>query len=308
MSSDHNPQSPPPNPDAPAPSRIDAPDSATFSLNLDQSQPSASYPSTATAPPPLTPAQADVRVPWGWLDIGLFLIFYIVAILVATVVVMGASMAALHLSVDALKSNTTLVVIMSIIGQALGSLAAMIYLWLMTLARGSRSFWSTMGWHPLSGSKTELPTVLRYIVFGFFLALFSSIVSSLAGEPKNVPFNEFLQSRQTIWMLMAFGILVAPLVEETMFRGFLYPVAARSFGVVWGIIATGILFGGSHASQLRGAWAQIAVLMFVGIALTWIRARAHSVFASFLVHVAYNSTLFAALLISTHGLKVLPQT
>jgi hypothetical protein len=40
--------------------------------------------------------------------------------------------------------------------------------------------------------------------------------------------------------------------------------------------------------------------------LSAIRARTHSVLASFLVHVAYNSTLFAGLLIGSHGLHDIP--
>jgi hypothetical protein len=95
-------------------------------------------------------------------------------------------------------------------------------------------------------------------------------------------------------------------VEEMMFRGFLYPVAARSFGVVWGVLGTGFLFGAFHALQLWGAWGQVALLMGVGIVLTWVRARSNSVLASFLIHIAYNSTLFLGLLISTHGLRNMP--
>jgi membrane protease YdiL (CAAX protease family) len=58
--------------------------------------------------------------------------------------------------------------------------------------------------------------------------------------------------------------------------------------------------------QLWGAWGQIALLVMVGIVLTWVRARTGSVLASFLLHVAYNSTLFLGLFIGTHGLNDVP--
>jgi hypothetical protein len=58
--------------------------------------------------------------------------------------------------------------------------------------------------------------------------------------------------------------------------------------------------------QLWGAWGQIALLVVVGVVLSAIRARTHSVLASFIVHVAYNSTLFAGLLIGSHALRDLP--
>jgi membrane protease YdiL (CAAX protease family) len=125
-------------------------------------------------------------------------------------------------------------------------------------------------------------------------------------QPGPVPFEVFFKARQTVLMMIGFGILIAPLVEETMFRGFLYPVAARQFGVVPGVLFTGLLFGASHAQQLSGAWGQIALLVVVGIVLTAVRARTGSVLASFLLHVAYNTTLFAGLYLGSHGLRDFP--
>jgi hypothetical protein len=45
------------------------------------------------------------------------------------------------------------------------------------------------------------------------------------------------------------SVLVAPLVEETVFRGFLYPVIARRLGIAAGIAITGTLFGLMHAGN-----------------------------------------------------------
>ena len=50
------------------------------------------------------------------------------------------------------------------------------------------------------------------------------------------------------------GVLLAPVLEETIFRGYIYPVVARSFGINAGILVTGTLFGLLHASQLWGGW------------------------------------------------------
>ena len=84
------------------------------------------------------------------------------------------------------------------------------------------------------------------------------------------------------------GVLVAPLVEETIFRGFLYPVIARRLGIAAGVAITGTLFGLMHAAQLWGGWGQIALLILVGIVLTWVRARTGTVAASYFVHLGYN--------------------
>ena len=148
----------------------------------------------------------------------------------------------------------------------------------------------------------------RYTFLGCGLAVLVGLASNIVDNGKTLPIEEFFHNRQTVVLLILLGVLVAPVVEETIFRGCLYPVIAGSFGVPAGVIVTGILFGLAHAPQLSGGWGQIALLMCVGIILTYIRARAGTVLASYFVHVAYNSCLFAALILSTGGLRHLPTT
>jgi membrane protease YdiL (CAAX protease family) len=260
-------------------------------------------PAALAEPFQINPTPPDLRVPWNWGDVGLFFFFYFVSTIIISVIILAGAAAVMHIGVPELMKHTTLFITLSIIGQAVASIVTMFYFWLLTRVRQADKFWVTMGWWPLDGTATTSSHALRYVFGGVGLALLSSLADAVIGEPKNIPFKQFFESRQSILMMMGLGILIAPLVEETMFRGFLYPVAARSFGIVGGIISTGVLFGGFHALQLWGAWAQIAVLMGVGIILTWIRARSKSVLASFLVHISYNTTLFVFFVIGSHGLK-----
>ena len=69
------------------------------------------------------------------------------------------------------------------------------------------------------------------------------------------------------------------------------------------IVATGTLFGLMHAAQLGWAWAAVLILILVGTVLTMVRARTGSLMASWLVHVAYNGTLFAAQFVTTRGFR-----
>jgi len=105
---------------------------------------------------------------------------------------------------------------------------------------------------------------------------------------------------------MALGILVAPVLEETLFRGCIYPVIARTLGIPAGIVLTGALFGLAHSLQLAGAWRQVALLSAVGIIFTYIRARAGTVVASYFVHLGYNTLLFAVFYFATGGLRNFP--
>jgi membrane protease YdiL (CAAX protease family) len=248
----------------------------------------------------------DLRVPWGWTDLGLFLLFYLGSIIFLLIIVMIATSAILHIPFPSLQKHPVLLVVITIIAQTASSVAALFYFWVLARVRQAGNFWSALGWHSLDGATTSGATVLKYLFTGVALAITVTVMGQFVKQSGPVPFEEFFKARQSVLMLMAFGILVAPLVEETIFRGFLYPVAARQFGIAGGIIFTGIIFGAFHAMQLWGAWGQISLLVLVGIVLSAIRARTHNVLASFIVHVAYNSTLFAGLLIGSHALRDIP--
>jgi hypothetical protein len=102
------------------------------------------------------------------------------------------------------------------------------------------------------------------------------------------------------------AVLLAPLVEETIFRGYIYPVIGARWGELAGILITGSLFGLLHGFQLGGALWQIVLLVVVGIVFTWVRASAKTVAASYCLHMGYNSFLFAGFLASTHLLHSMP--
>jgi hypothetical protein len=61
-----------------------------------------------------------------------------------------------------------------------------------------------------------------------------------------------------------------------------------------------------HAAQLWGGWAQIALLILVGIIFTYVRSQTHTVVASYLVHLGYNSFPLIVFLVATRGFRNLP--
>jgi uncharacterized protein len=123
--------------------------------------------------------------------------------------------------------------------------------------------------------------------------------------PKHIPMEEFLSTPSAAILTGIFAVSFGPLMEELFFRGFLYPVFARRFGMVTGIVGTSLGFGLIHAAQLAFAWGLVLIIFLVGIVLTIVRAKTGSVGASFVVHVAYNSTLVTlGLFASRHADKV----
>jgi membrane protease YdiL (CAAX protease family) len=272
-------------------------------------------PASAAFPPeglPLPPVHAagptDSGSPLTWLDLIYLLAFYFIAGELLTLAVAIATAAAFHIPFSELKDLAGPGASVAVVSQALLSFATLAFLYVLVRVRTGAPFWPAVGWRPFRGITSGAATTARYVFLGLGLAVLVSGVGQYLDTGKTLPMEELFRNRQTVVMLMVLGILVAPFIEETLFRGCLYPVIAGSFGTPAGIVVTGIVFGLAHAPQLWGGWGQIALLMGVGMVLTYIRARAGTVVASYLVHVSYNSILFAGLFFATGGLRHFPTT
>jgi uncharacterized protein len=122
--------------------------------------------------------------------------------------------------------------------------------------------------------------------------------------PQHVPMEDFLSTPAMAALTGIFAVSLGPLMEELFFRGFLYPVLARRLGLTSAVLITSAAFGIIHGAQLAFAWGLVLIIFVVGLVLTIVRARTGSVAASFVVHVAYNSTLvIMAGIAGRHGLK-----
>jgi len=262
------------------------------------------------APPPGPPVQQyplDLQITWSWPHLLVFIFFGFISLLVVQAALV-AYLAPRGMSAQRLQSY-----FLSNPKFAIGSMLiwyALLFFFLyvtLSLLRG-HAFWECLGWRKIQPKAGELPrNPLLYFVAGCGLSLFVAVVSSRMKTPENMPIEELFKHRQTALLFMAMAVLVAPLVEETLFRGYLYPLFARSFGVAPGIVITGVLFGLMHGAQLGWTWALVSVLIFVGIVFTIVRARTGSVFASYLMHLGYNSLISAFAILGTHGFTKLPQ-
>jgi len=143
------------------------------------------------------------------------------------------------------------------------------------------------------------------IAGGAGLAVMSQVLSGALQQwiPKSLPIDQFFRTPASAWILALFGILVAPLVEEIFFRGFVYPALARYTGPLISIVLTAAGFALIHAVQLAHAWAPLLILFTVGAVLTTVRAKTKSVAVCVLMHMAYNTILFTALFIQTGGFR-----
>ena len=219
-----------------------------------------------------------------------------------------------------LESDPKLLVITSVASFAL----ILLFLYVTLSALRGMPFWRTLGWKKLhSDALSGKGKPWMYFLSGCGLSLFVALASSRVKDAEHAPIQEFFKSRNGALMLMAMAVFVAPLAEETIFRGYLYPVFARIIstiaqhfgmecsrairtGIASSILVTGILFGLMHGPQLGENWELVSLLIVVGVIFTFARAWTGTVLASFLLHLGYNSMIAITAIIGTRGFTHMP--
>lgn len=159
--------------------------------------------------------------------------------------------------------------------------------------RYGKGLLDSLGW-----SKPGPFTPLSLAVIGLALSLMVVLLQyALLTPDVDTPFDKLLDDPASRVAVSLFGISLGPMVEELLFRGFLQPVLVRDIGVFPGILVTSILFGALHLTQNAFVWQSGLLIMLVGFVLGTIRHVSGSTRASTIVHIAYNSLPFLALLV-----------
>lgn len=210
-----------------------------------------------------------------------------------------------HLSADALGKQFSRDTFYLVFVQLAAYIFLIGFMSLLTRSRHHLSLPEAISWNAPSARHAWYA-----MAGGIVLALVSDVGDVVLSPwtPKSLPITEMFKDRPSALLLAAFGILIAPLVEEIMFRGFLYPALARFTGMMPSIVITGALFALLHGAQLSFSWAPLLLILIVGITLTTVRAKTNSVALCVIVHMTYNFILLAQTFVATHGFRQMQGT
>ena len=118
----------------------------------------------------------------------------------------------------------------------------------------------------------------------------------LVGDPggSNPLLELVLGSRDplALALLALTAVVLAPLFEETIFRGALLPVLATRLGPLPGVLLSGLLFAMAHISV-----GELAPLTVLGVGLGLVRLRSGRLWPSVLMHGLWNAVTFLNLLL-----------
>lgn len=180
--------------------------------------------------------------------------------------------------------------ISSVLAEMVGYAILFSVMWVLFLAHDKPLF-ESLGWvrQPLATAPL--------IATGVALSI-GVVMMTIALHAPNIetPLQKMLTDRPTRLVVGLFGVTLAPVAEELLFRGFLQPVVMRFAGVFPGILITAVLFGAMHSQQYAMQWQLILGVSTVGFVLGVVRHLSGSTKASTIVHIAYNSVFFLAML------------
>ena len=156
-------------------------------------------------------------------------------------------------------------------------------------------------------SKKYIIIITMAGMFVAYIAVFiGSVISNFLlsnGEPKKEDLQEIVQTLMTnddISLKIAIAlsaIIFAPLIEEVIFRGYLYPVIKRFSHPIFSCVITSLLFAVIH-SNLEG----LMPLFLLAIVLTIFYEISKSIWVPILMHACFNGVNTISILILTNAL------
>jgi CAAX protease family protein len=156
---------------------------------------------------------------------------------------------------------------------------------------------SGRGWKELGIRWNKKGRTIIAGLVGGLVALFASyaiyfivviLFQLFAGRPPGTPESQNLQNLSGPALVLAVfvTVILAPIFEETFFRGLFYPALRRRLGVPLGIILSAFVFGALHFEALS-----LLSLIAVGAIFAYLYERTESLFAPMITHAFYNGVV-----------------
>ncbi len=253
---------------------------------------------TETSP---SPTPRSLPTPWSLRHLAWLLAFGVLALFVADLLVVTGYVALKplmdwHTPLNALRDNPFVILAVQSLFYAL--LFGFIYL--LVVVHYRLPFWAALQWRAPTTRQT-----LGFFFGGILLAFAVGFAPTILPEGKNFPLERMFSSPSAVYALAAFAILVAPLMEELVFRGVLFSVFQHHVGLWFAILSTAALFAALHIPEYWGAWNHVLLILLVGVVFSLARGLTASLAPSVFLHLGYNASLMTALFFSTQHFRAI---
>ena len=167
--------------------------------------------------------------------------------------------------------------------------------WWLVTGNGRRSFRAITGWR-FSRQLGALEIFSCAGVVVFLLVMSGIIARFFHGGETDLDkiISSSLAARYTVIVLAVFS---APLVEEAVYRGVIYPALQRALGKWWAVLLVAGLFALVHAPQYWANAGVIAAITLLSLTLTLVRAQTGRLLPCIIVHFLFNGVSSLSILL-----------
>lgn len=175
----------------------------------------------------------------------------------------------------------------------LDAMAGLGVIWLVL--RKYKVSWDSIGLRKFNILKSSALIIAMFVVFiGMaYVALIVTKVLLPGFDPNQAQVNEFTSAvTGNARIISFFALVVIPsIVEEILFRGFMFPAFAGKFGIFFGALFSSLLFGFAHLQANVGVYTVV-----LGLLLCYMYKRTGSIIPGMALHMINNYVAFAALM------------
>lgn len=173
-------------------------------------------------------------------------------------------------------------------------LLTLLLCWWVATAGGRFSLKETLGfkWGKFHLGYCVLSVIIFYAIFGTLLYY--------VGAEDNELTKILRSSRAVVFVLSFLAVITAPIVEETVHRGFLYSALQRSVGVPFAIIITSFIFAAIHFMQYQTSIVALIMICLLSLGLTLIRWKSGNLLPCIITHFIFNGLQAVGLLLEPY--------
>lgn len=175
-------------------------------------------------------------------------------------------------------------IVLELLALVIGHVLTLGLAWLLATRAGKFPFLQTLGWEWKGGL-----TFWRSAGLALGLLIVGTFIIKLTGSPEN-ELDRIINNSRAAALVAAFAAtFTAPLVEEIIFRGFLYSALRRLIGLGWAVLLVSLLFTLIHVPQYWPSFGVLGTILLLSFVLTAARARTGRLLPSYVIHLSFNA-------------------
>jgi len=199
-----------------------------------------------------------------------------------------------RLTTEMLLADKTLILIL-VAGVLPAHLITLLVVWAVATRFGKFSAIKTLGLTWNGKLRLWQSIALAIMLYG------AAFLLTLAFGGQGTALDRLVESSRAAALIIAFlAVATAPLVEECIYRGIVYPAIERTAGAKAAVILVTLLFAVPHVPQYWPNIGVISSITLLSVVLTIVRARTGRLLPCFVIHLVFNGIQSVIIVLEPH--------